>query len=60
MSKTVADLLVTRLIDWGVDAIFGLPGDGVNGIFEALRIHQDKIRFIQVRHEEDFVLVNSE
>src|ERR1043165_3596337 len=52
MSKTVADLLVTRLIDWGVDAIFGLPGDGVNGIFEALRTHQDKIHFIQVRHEE--------
>jgi len=52
MSKTVADLLVTRLIDWGVDAIFGLPGDGINGIFEALRTHQDKIRFIQVRHEE--------
>jgi pyruvate dehydrogenase (quinone) len=52
MSRTVADLLVTRLIDWGVDAIFGLPGDGVNGIFEALRTHQDKIRFIQVRHEE--------
>ena len=52
MAKTVADLLVTRLIDWGVDTIFGLPGDGVNGIFEALRTHQDKIRFIQVRHEE--------
>src|ERR1044072_7092073 len=52
MSRTVADLLVTRLIDWGIDAIFGLPGDGVNGIFEALRTHQDKIRFIQVRHEE--------
>src|SRR5689334_9269374 len=52
MSRTVADLLVTRLIDWGVDVIFGLPGDGVNGIFEALRTHQDKIRFIQVRHEE--------
>src|SRR5690242_476320 len=52
MSRTVADLLVTRLIDWGVEAIFGLPGDGVNGIFEALRTHQDKIRFIQVRHEE--------
>src|SRR5690242_18489994 len=52
MSKTAADLLVTRLIDWGVDAIFGLPGDGVNGIFESLRTHQDKIRFIQVRHEE--------
>src|ERR1041385_7432553 len=52
MSKTVADLLVTRLIDWGVEAIFGLPGDGINGIFEALRTHQEKIRFIQVRHEE--------
>ena len=52
MARTVADLLVTRLIDWGVNAIFGLPGDGINGIFEALRTHQDKIRFIQVRHEE--------
>src|ERR1043165_7819252 len=52
MSRTVADLLVDRLIDWGVDTIFGLPGDGVNGIFEALRINQEKIRFIQVRHEE--------
>ncbi len=52
MSETVADLLVERLIEWGVDTIFGLPGDGVNGVFEALRTHQDKIRFIQVRHEE--------
>jgi pyruvate dehydrogenase (quinone) len=52
MSKTAADLLVERLIDWEVDTVFGLPGDGVNGIFESLRTHQDKIRFIQVRHEE--------
>ena len=49
---TTADLLVERLIDWGVDTIFGLPGDGINDIFESLRTHQDKIRFIQVRHEE--------
>jgi pyruvate dehydrogenase (quinone) len=35
-----------------VDTIFGYPGDGVNGIFESLRTRQDKIRFIQVRHEE--------
>ena len=47
---TTADLLVERLIDWGVDTIFGLPGDGINDIFESLRTHQDKIRFIQVRH----------
>jgi pyruvate dehydrogenase (quinone) len=52
MAKTVADLLVERLIGWGVDTIFGLPGDGVNGIFEALRTNKDKIKFIQVRHEE--------
>src|ERR1041385_6280450 len=52
MADTVGQLLVQRLIDWGVDTIFGLPGDGVNGIFEALRVNQKKIRFIQVRHEE--------
>ena len=52
MGKTTADLLIERLIEWGVDTIFGFPGDGINGIFEALRTHQEKIRFIQVRHEE--------
>ena len=52
MSKTVAELLVERLIDWGVDTVFSLPGDGINGIFEALRTHQDRIKMIQVRHEE--------
>lgn len=52
MSKKVADLLIERLISWNVDTIFGLPGDGVDGIFEALRTHTEKIRFIQVRHEE--------
>lgn len=52
MSTTVADLLIDRLIDWEVDTIFGFPGDGINGIFEALRTHQEKLKFIQVRHEE--------
>src|SRR3954447_7836104 len=52
MAKTVAEMLIERLMDWEVDTIFGFPGDGVNGIFEALRTRQDKIRFIQVRHEE--------
>src|SRR5437667_4267236 len=52
MAKNTAELLVERLIEWGVETIFGFPGDGVNGIFEALRTNQDKIRFIQVRHEE--------
>jgi len=49
---TAADVLVETLIDWGVEVIFGLPGDGINGIMESLRTHQEKIRFIQVRHEE--------
>jgi pyruvate dehydrogenase (quinone)/pyruvate oxidase len=52
MSRTTADVLADRLIDWGVRVIFGLPGDGINGIMEALRTRQEKIRFIQVRHEE--------
>ena len=52
MAKTTGEVIVDRLIDWGVDTAFGLPGDGINGIFEALRKAQDKIRFIQVRHEE--------
>jgi pyruvate dehydrogenase (quinone) len=49
---TAADVLIESLIDWGVEVIFGLPGDGINGIMESLRTHQEKIRFIQVRHEE--------
>jgi pyruvate dehydrogenase (quinone) len=52
MANTVAERLVERLIDWGVDTVFGLPGDGINGIFEALRSHEEQIRFVQVRHEE--------
>lgn len=52
IAATVGDVLVDRLISWGVDTIFGLPGDGINGVFEALRQKQDKVRFIQVRHEE--------
>jgi pyruvate dehydrogenase (quinone) len=52
MAKTTGDVIVEKLLEWGVDTAFGLPGDGINGIFEALRQNQEKIRFIQVRHEE--------
>ena len=47
-----ADIVAEALLDWGVKVIFGLPGDGINGFIEALRRHQDKIKFILVRHEE--------
>jgi pyruvate dehydrogenase (quinone) len=52
MARTAADVLADRLIDWGVRVIFGLPGDGINGIMEALRTRQDRLTFVQVRHEE--------
>src|SRR5687768_14422779 len=52
MAQTAADILIEVLQDWGVDTVFGLPGDGINGIMEALRKRQDTIRFVQVRHEE--------
>nr|WP_259279425.1 thiamine pyrophosphate-binding protein [Pedomonas mirosovicensis] len=49
---TAGDILVETLIEWGVDTIFGIPGDGINGVIEALRKTQDRVRFIQTRHEE--------
>src|SRR6201993_3058347 len=52
MKTTASDVLIDAIHDWGVDVVFGLPGDGINGIMEALRKRADKIRFIQVRHEE--------
>jgi pyruvate dehydrogenase (quinone) len=52
VSTPAADVLIECLLEWNVDTVFGIPGDGINGIMEALCIRQDKIRFIQVRHEE--------
>jgi pyruvate dehydrogenase (quinone) len=55
-TPTASDILVETLIDWHVDTVFGIPGDGINGIMEALRTRQDRIRFVQVRHEESAAL----
>src|SRR3982075_2600888 len=52
MAETAADILVGVLRAWDVQLLFGLPGDGINGVMEALRKRRDEIRFIQVRHEE--------
>jgi pyruvate dehydrogenase (quinone) len=52
VKKKVAELLIERLIEWGVDTIFSLPGDGINGIYEVLRKKEDEIKLVQVRHEE--------
>jgi pyruvate dehydrogenase (quinone)/pyruvate oxidase len=52
MARNASRVLVDTLIAWGIDTVFGLPGDGINGIMEALRERKDAVRFIQVRHEE--------
>ena len=52
MAQIASEALAQRLVDWGVDTVFGLPGDGINGIMEGLRRHQDKLRFVLVHHEE--------
>jgi pyruvate dehydrogenase (quinone) len=54
---TAADVLVDCLYHWGVRVVFGLPGDGINGLIEALRKRQDEIRLVQVRHEESAALM---
>ena len=51
-SMRTADIVAEALLDWNVEVIFGLPGDGINGFIEALRLRQDKLKFVLVRHEE--------
>jgi pyruvate dehydrogenase (quinone) len=52
MAATVGDYLVNRLADWGVQRVYGYPGDGINGIVGALDRAADRVSFVQVRHEE--------
>jgi len=52
MSDTVGHFLIERLVQWGVKRIYGYPGDGINGIDVALPAFADKLRYVQVRHEE--------
>ncbi|MEL7559995.1 thiamine pyrophosphate-requiring protein [Stutzerimonas chloritidismutans] len=52
MAMTVGDYVIERLYQWGVRRIYGYPGDGINGVFGALNRSNEKIRFIQARHEE--------
>jgi pyruvate dehydrogenase (quinone) len=52
MTTTVADRLLERLREWGIEQVFGYPGDGINGILGAFSRADDQPRFIQARHEE--------
>jgi len=52
VAEITSEALISRLAEWGVDTVFGLPGDGINGIMEGLRRHADKVKFVLVHHEE--------
>ncbi|MEV5312032.1 MULTISPECIES: thiamine pyrophosphate-requiring protein [unclassified Streptomyces] len=52
MSTKVADHVLERLREWGVEHVFGYPGDGINGLLAAWGRAEDRPRFIQSRHEE--------
>jgi pyruvate dehydrogenase (quinone) len=55
--ELTADLLVGRLVDWGVDTVFGLPADGADGVVGAFARHGDRIRLVLVHHEEAAALM---
>lgn len=57
MAITTSDYLVQRLFDWGVRRVYGYPGDGINGVMGALNRFQEKIHFVQTRHEEEAALM---
>lgn len=52
MSSTVGDILLSRLREWGVQQVFGYPGDGINGLLAAWRRADNDPQFVQARHEE--------
>ncbi len=52
MADTVADFVISRLMEWGITRIYGYPGDGINGFLGALDRARDRMHFVQTRHEE--------
>jgi len=52
MSGNVSDFILQRLSDWGVERIYGYPGDGINGIMGALDRAGDRLELVRARHEE--------
>ncbi len=52
MADTVGDFLLSRLREWGVEQVFGYPGDGINGLLAAWGRAGNRPGFIQARHEE--------
>lgn len=54
-----AEAMVRILTEWDVDHIYGIPGSSTNSLMRALKIYEDKLQYIQVRHEEAGALAAS-
>jgi pyruvate dehydrogenase (quinone) len=52
MSMNTGEFIVQRLSDWGVQRVYGYPGDGINGLLGAFGRNQERVQFVQTRHEE--------
>jgi pyruvate dehydrogenase (quinone) len=52
MADSVADFIWNRFTEWGVNRVFGYPGDGINGLMGALDRADDRFEYVRVRHEE--------
>lgn len=59
MKIQAAEAMINVLIDWGVDHIYGIPGSSTNSLMRALKVKEDQIQYIQVRHEEGGALAAS-
>src|ERR671931_142527 len=59
MRELAADLLVGRLVDWGVDTVFGRPGPDDDGVLAAFARFAGRIRLVVVCHEEVAALMAS-
>jgi pyruvate dehydrogenase (quinone) len=57
MSTAVGQFVIQRIYEWGVNRIYGYPGDGINGILSGLEKEKDKVQLIQTRHEETAALM---
>lgn len=53
VQTTTGDAIIETLCDWGIEYVFGIPGDNIDGLMNGLYKHRDRINFVLVRHEEN-------
>ncbi|MFG6116834.1 pyruvate oxidase [Halobacillus sp. MO56] len=52
LEKRTGTVMTEMLLDWGINHVYGMPGDSINELIDDLRKQEEKLKFIQVRHEE--------